>query len=179
MSDKPAHCTWNKMNCDFLLIVWLHQNSVLLFIISSTHISILSDHFPSCRHPLIFFPFVRKEWGLVTLTMLLRTRLCNPITSPLSAMVQWENISIRLMNNTSWLLSHLWAMMHYKHRVHGEGKQVAHCNKHKLSCYLSYHGLWFYISRFDRELCFVRRPNTCQQGLILWYKKCTTKSTNH
>ncbi len=156
------------MNCDFLLIVWLHRNSVTLFIISSTRVFFLLRPF-SFQYALSdILPFVRKEWGLVTLMMLLRTRLCNPITSPLSAMVQWENISIRLMNNTSWLLSHLWAMIHFKHRVHGEGKQVAHCNKHKLSCYLGYHRLWFYRSRFDWELRFVRWSKSCQ---ILWFKK--------
>lgn len=134
-------------------------------------VSFFSDHlsFSFLYVSFDILCFVRKEWGIVTLTMFLHTRLCNHITSPLNA--QWENISIRLMNNISWLMSHLWAMMHYKHRVHGEGKQVAHRNKHKLSCYLGYHGLWFCRSRYDWLHCFVRMSKTCQQGLILWYKK--------
>jgi len=51
--------------------------------------------------------------------------------SPFNTSVQWENISISLMNNTSWLLSRLWAMIHYKHRVHGEGKM---CTATNINC---------------------------------------------
>lgn len=138
---------WKQNNSDWLLIVWLHKTALL---ISSSHLLFFSDHllssFLHVASDIMFL--VRKEWGLVTLTMFFPTRLCNHMLAPstFNTMLQWGNISIRLMNNTSWLLSHLWAMIHYKHRVHGEGKQVVHRNEHKLSCFFVYHGLWCYRS---------------------------------